>query len=111
MVRGYNMWVLFVDNTTANNYITTGNKTLFYTLTHGDVEQISETIFRYKGKKEITSGYHAYKEELTEIARKWQEDFSRFNYDYRQLAGWGAFFEEYGKKYGLLREFRENGIL
>ena len=35
---------------------------------------------------------------------------SRRNLTYYDVAVFGEYFTEYGMKYGLLREFRENGI-
>ena len=32
-------------------------------------------------------------------------------YSWDDLASWGDFFTETGKRFGLLREFRENGII
>lgn len=45
------------------------------------------------------------------IAQQWQADFANFNYSYSELAEWQNFFEEYGKKYGLIKEFKENAII
>ncbi len=51
------------------------------------------------------------KEILRDFAIDWQLSFNRFCYSYSELIDYQSFFEEYGKKYGLLREFRENGII
>jgi hypothetical protein len=59
------------------------------------------------GKKRIN--YSEKKEILADFARELQTNnmFDSFG----NIAAWGAFFEEYGRKYGLLREFRANGII
>lgn len=40
----------------------------------------------------------------------WQNDFGNHNYSYGELVEFGEHFEKLGRKYGLLKEFRENGI-
>lgn len=47
---------------------------------------------------------------LRDFAQEWQYRFYDFSYSWMELANWQDFFTEYGKKYGLLREFKENGI-
>ena len=55
--------------------------------------------------------YSEKKEKLREEAMTWQHDFSNHNYSYGELAEIQAYFEKEGKKYGLIKEFKENGIL
>lgn len=55
--------------------------------------------------------YREKKEKLREKAMTWQHDFSNHNYSYGEIAEQQAYFEKEGKKLGLIREFRENGIL
>lgn len=55
--------------------------------------------------------YREKKAKLREEAVEWQCDFSRHCYSYGELAEMQAYFEKEGKKYGLMREFRENGII
>ena len=45
------------------------------------------------------------------FAIEWQNDFYKHNYSYGELAYYGDLFERLGKRYGLLKEFRENGII
>lgn len=40
----------------------------------------------------------------------WQLDFNNHNYSWGELAEWGNYFYKLGKRYGLLKEFKENGI-
>ena len=47
---------------------------------------------------------------LRSFAMEWQYHFCDYNYSWESLMMWTDFFTEYGKKYGLLREFRENAI-
>ena len=40
----------------------------------------------------------------------WQNDLFRDNRSYEELAEAAEHFEKLGRRYGLLKEFRENGI-
>nr|DAY92965.1 MAG TPA: hypothetical protein [Caudoviricetes sp.] len=55
--------------------------------------------------------YQKNKEEVRLFAIDWQADFNNHNYSYSELAIFQDMFFRLGRKYGLLREFRENGIL
>ena len=54
--------------------------------------------------------YQQGKEEARGIAIYWQEQAEIFDYSYGEYAEAGEYFYKIGKRYGLLREFRENGI-
>lgn len=56
------------------------------------------------------SKYYERKEEIRQQAIEWQLDFSNHNYSYYELMEFGEYFYKLGKRYGLLKEFRENGI-
>jgi hypothetical protein len=43
-------------------------------------------------------------------AIQWQLEFGEHNYSYGELYEFGNYFYKLGKRYGLLKEFRENGI-
>lgn len=95
-------------------YITTNNQTLFEILRKYYYTQTGENSFYIEGLREW-NGKPKYNREnnkmlLEAIAQQWQADFVNFNYSYSDLVGWQNFFEEYGKKYGLLKEFHENAI-
>ena len=45
-----------------------------------------------------------------EIAKIWQNEFSNLNWSYNELAIMNEYFYKIGKKYGLLKEFKENCI-
>ena len=55
--------------------------------------------------------YQQGKERARERAIEWQLDYENHNYSYGELAEWADTFHRLGKRYGLLREFYENGIL
>lgn len=56
------------------------------------------------------SNYQKQKEKARNEAINWQSDFGNHNYSYGELAVFGNYFEKMGRRYGLLTEFRENGI-
>ena len=54
--------------------------------------------------------YKQRKEAARESAIIWQHEATEKNLSYLELAEAASRFEKLGRKYGLLREFRENGI-
>lgn len=109
------MYTHFTFSDHSNPYITTTNKRLFEMLRKYYVVQITENSFYIEGLREW-NGKPKYNREnnkmlLRAIAQQWQADFANFNYSYSELAEWQNFFEEYGKKYGLIKEFKENAII
>ena len=58
-----------------------------------------------------TNYYQNRKEEVRQEAIDWQLDFDNHNYSYADIFEWGEYFARLGKRYGLLKEFRENGII
>jgi hypothetical protein len=57
------------------------------------------------------SNYKENKEKAREKAIEWQRDFKNHNYSWGELAYYGAYFEKLAKRYGLVEEFKENGII
>ena len=55
--------------------------------------------------------YYKGKEKTRNEVIDWQADFAKHNYSYGELAEIQAYFEKEGMKYGLIKEFRENGII
>ena len=55
--------------------------------------------------------YKQGKERARELAQTWQREFSENAYSWAELAAAAARFERLGRRYGLLQEFRENGII
>jgi len=58
----------------------------------------------------MANKYREMKAKIREQAIVWQVNFANENRDYGYLAEWGEYFYKQGKRYGLLKEFRENGI-
>ena len=52
------------------------------------------------------------KERARQLAIEWQThlDLDKHGWSLAYLQAWAERFERIGRKYGLLREFRENGI-
>lgn len=42
---------------------------------------------------------------------QWQYDFVNHSYSYTDMADFTSHFEKKAKRYGLIKEFRENGII
>ena len=54
--------------------------------------------------------YQEHKARVRDLAIEWQAAFSEHNYSGAELADWSDVFLRLGRRYGLLQEFRENGI-
>lgn len=55
--------------------------------------------------------YQEMKANVRQMAIDWQLDFANTDLSYFELAETGELFYKLGKRYGLLTEFRENGII
>jgi len=55
--------------------------------------------------------YQQAKERARQAAINIQQLFSENSYSMSDLADFGAYFEKLGKRYGLVKEFKENGII
>lgn len=62
--------------------------------------------FTIKGKT-----YKEKKANLQEIAINYQNNFSCYSWSYGELATIYNYFQENGKRYGLIKEFKENCII
>lgn len=51
------------------------------------------------------------KESARQYAIDWQNWQSEVSLSYKEVIMWQGIFTKLGKKYGLLREFKENGII
>lgn len=56
------------------------------------------------------NNYQRQKERVRNEAIDWQLDFFNYNYSWLELIAFENYFEKMGRRYGLLTEFRENGI-
>lgn len=111
------MYINFEFKNGGNPYIAKTDKELFRMVKKYILEQTGEKSFRVicpaeywsTTGRELTSRDKG-KTALREFAALWSINFSDYNYSWCDLYDWSEFFAEYGKKYGLLREFRENAI-
>lgn len=55
--------------------------------------------------------YQRAKENARNKAIEWQSDFENHDYSYADLIRWEDYFRGLAKRYGLVREFEENGII
>lgn len=69
-------------------------------------------VLEFKTHTEMkTSYYQRKKAALRREAIDWQADFAAHNYSWWDIADYENDFEARARKYGLIREFRENGII
>ena len=68
-------------------------------------EDLQLLILSVKGKT-----YQERKAYTEELAKDWQYNYNDFSWSYGELAIVCDFFEKMGKRYGLLKEFKENAI-
>lgn len=71
-----------------------------------DCEDITILNFTIKGKN-----YTERKEAAAQLAKDWQNYFAGLSWSYGEIAEIETFFEKIGKRFGLLKEFRENCII
>lgn len=55
--------------------------------------------------------YQQQKSKLRDFAIEWQRNLTDDNYSMTYFAYCGDYFYRFGKRYGLLKEFKENAIL
>lgn len=55
--------------------------------------------------------YQAGKEKARSEAINWQYDTATKPMSWYDCAVWGEYFEKLGRRFGLIREFSENGII
>lgn len=55
--------------------------------------------------------YQRAKARVRDMAIEWQSDFENNDYSYSDLIYWEDYFRGLAKRYGLVREFEENGII
>lgn len=54
--------------------------------------------------------YQLAKNRARKKATQWQLEYNENNYSMLDLANFGNYFYRLGKRFGLLKEFRQNGI-
>lgn len=57
------------------------------------------------------NNYQKYKAKFRQEAIEWKQDFANHNYSYAELLYWKEYFTMQGRRYGLMIEFKEKGIL
>ena len=55
--------------------------------------------------------YQIEKEKARNKAIEWQLDFNNHNYSWGELVYYVAYFERLAKRYGLIKEFKAEGII
>lgn len=57
------------------------------------------------------NAYRKAQERARNKAVEWQNDFNNHNYSYSELIYYQSYFERLGRRYGLIKEYRENSII
>lgn len=70
-----------------------------------NIKNIETLDFKISGKT-----YEERKASLEDLAKEWQLYFCDFSWSYGELMVIQTYFYENAKRYGLLKEFKENGI-
>ena len=70
-----------------------------------ETKDIKLLLFKMKGKT-----YQERKASLQELAIDWQLNFSGLAWSYAEIANIQEYFYRNAKKYGLVKEFKENAI-
>jgi hypothetical protein len=105
------MWNFFEFYHHGNPYITKTNAEFFRIVCKYDITQRGEHHFYCENERHAATTRAEKKSVLRSLAIEWQALFNEQAYSWEDVIEWQAFFEEYGKKYGLIKEFRENGII
>lgn len=100
----------------SNPYIVWDLNEFFKMIVAWNPEMLDNDTFRCP--KEPTTAYYNpvdynfKKDALRSFAIEWQTRFGSgdFTSYWSDCAEWSEFFTIYGKKYGLMKEFKENGI-
>ena len=107
-------WKTFYFRDGSNPYITMTYHKFFEMIMAFDPEMIDNNTFsvtsfmRYK-----PTTYEGKKDRFRSFAIQWKQrtGCGDFDLSYEDLIQWQAFFHYFGSKLGLVREFKENGIL
>ena len=102
--------IKYYDKTTAETIA--DNKTMHDWQYH--YFAVEEKLLAYYRKNEKLAEqrtkYRRAKEAARQEAIDWQTDFPNHDYTWGEIAEYQTYFERLGRRYGLLREFRENLI-
>ena len=79
-------------------------------LWHQDTFSVNSSNHELLGFRLHGKTYQERKEFLRNLAIEWQHNFSQYSWSYGELAEIQDYFYENGKRYGLLKEFKENAI-
>ena len=97
-------------------FVVRDGKELFRVITSYSLEQVAETAFKVLGNVQVLSvkrlsKYEKNKFLLKDFATQWKYDFTRFRTSYPDLLDYRDFFRKYGKRYGLVTELKDLGII
>ena len=94
----------------SNPYITKTLEEFWRILKKYNVEQIGDRFFLVHEERSRKNDYQTTKQILKDFAIEWSLFFNEYTSSYSDLIFYQTFFTTYGKRYGLLKEFKENAI-
>lgn len=110
------MWRSIEFTDCSNDYISKNNDNFARMLWLYDLEPLrpvlhGQTIpdFRATQRPRRLTAYADRKEALRDFAVDWSYMRGKYSESWSDVADWGDFFETYGRRYGLLSEFRSEG--
>lgn len=107
------MWRHIEFESGSNPYISVTDDNFAWMVFHYDVE-INEVrpgvVYCTAHDAKPATTYAEHKARIENLAKSYQDASSEGSEYWADVAEWGEFFTYYGKRYGLMRAFRENGI-
>lgn len=88
-----------------DDYFNSGTKAFFEDTFSPNIEDVETLKLSVKGNT-----YEERKESAIELAKDYQYNFSGLSWSYGELAEIQGYFTKIAKRYGLVNEFKENGI-
>lgn len=109
------MWRHLEFDNCSNPYISMNDDNFMRWAFNWDLELVQLGPVPCYRVHEVTKPARTYwqcKAVVEQLAIDWQYNVGNSGYQlsYDEFAEWADFFEDYGRRYGLLREFRENAI-
>lgn len=104
----------FADH--SNPYISFSGEDIHKWLKYYELEPVTHAApYDYVGfvatfRRSKLRTYSDMKDAARNLAIDWQSDVASVTMSYQTLADWQQVFSDLGRRYGLMREFRDNGI-
>lgn len=103
----------------SNGYVGRSVGTLYKWLRGYDLAPVEDTtgngrgwvlFFKATPRRRRLRTYAEMQDAARNLAIDWQDAATEWRMSYAECAAWGDLFTDLGRRYGLMREFHENGI-